>query len=75
MNLWPFNRRPTAPEPALHPDGHEDGATARQQASEDLASVRSNWPEVHRVARSLRELREHNHFAEQIEHIFQGGRP
>lgn len=49
------------------------GAEARAQAEERLAEARERWPEVNRVSKSLRDLRERNHFAEQIQHIFEGG--
>lgn len=50
------------------------GTEARQAAEQNLADARDRWPEVNRVSKSLRELRERNHFAEQLQHIFEGGR-
>lgn len=60
---WPFRRR-------TPPTG---GAEAHERAAADLADQRSRQPEVVRVAASLRELRERNHFAEQVRQIFLGG--
>jgi len=59
------------PSPAI-PTG---GAVAHKRAEENLAAQVSQQPEVTRVAESLRELRERNHFALQIRLIFQGGHP
>lgn len=59
---WPWSR--------IKPSG---GAQARKQADANLAEAHSNWPEVKRVSRSLRELREHNHFADQLGFIMRGG--
>lgn len=49
------------------------GTRARREAEANLDKTRAHWPEVHEVAQSLRDLRERNHFAEQILHIFEGG--
>lgn len=49
-----------------------DGQDARRRASADLEEAKARWPEVVRVAASLRDLRERNHFALQIRMIFQG---
>ena len=38
-----------------------------RQAEEQLAAVRERASEVHRLAQSLRAMRERNHFAEIIE--------
>lgn len=61
---WPWTRFPK----------QTGGEEARVEAESSLAETREPWPEVTRVAQSLRDLRERNHFAEQIESIFQGGR-
>jgi hypothetical protein len=49
------------------------GAAARKRAQVSLAAQQAQQPEVTRVADSLRQLRERNHFAAQIRLIFQGG--
>jgi hypothetical protein len=50
----------------------KDGQAARRRAYADLATAEARWPEVNRVAESLRDLRERNHFALQVRMIFQG---
>jgi hypothetical protein len=49
-----------------------DGSLAREHAQRTLEHTKSRWPEVHAVTSSLRDLRERNHFAEQIEAIMRG---
>jgi hypothetical protein len=49
------------------------GAAAHKRAEVSLAAQQAQQPEVTRVAESLRQLRERNHFAAQIRLIFQGG--
>lgn len=49
-----------------------EGAKAREAAQKHLRETREQWPEVNRVAASLRELRARNGFAEQLNYIFQG---
>lgn len=63
--MWQFLKR-------FSPPNENDGAEAHRQAKVDLADARSKWPEVSRTAKSLRELRQRNHFAEQISLIFHG---
>lgn len=60
---WPWRRkkRPT------------DGTAARRDAQESLDDAVARWPEVIRVATSLRQLRRENGFREQIEYLFEGG--
>lgn len=58
--IWPWSRRPRAcPSP--------EAKQAHNRAVEDLQAAQDQWPEVHRVVESLRELRRRNHFAESIE--------
>lgn len=64
----PGHDRPPQPTPEAH-----QGTEAVRQALDNLGTARARWPEVHAVTTSLRELRERNHFAEQIQHIFEGG--
>lgn len=66
---WPWS----PPEPKVEATEVESGQHAREQAQSHLDEVQSRWPEVHRVSRSLRDLRERNHFADQIQNIFEGG--
>lgn len=49
-----------------------DGRDAREEAVANLASAHAKWPEVNRVSQSLRELRERNHFSDQVRLIFRG---
>ena len=62
MKWWPWSRKPTS-------DG---GSAARRQAEERLEEVRAQWPEVHRVSGSLRDLRRRNGFSEQLTYILRG---
>lgn len=62
----PFRRKKTPPH---------GGQDARRRATADLAAAQARWPEVTRVAESLRDLRERNHFAAQVRLIFLGGNP
>ena len=48
------------------------GEQAHVEATANLAEAAAAWPEVKRVAKSLRELRERNHFASQISLIYRG---
>lgn len=57
MRRWPWTRRWT---------GGED---ARREAMEHLKETNARWPEVNAVAASLRDLRQRNHFAEQLQYI------
>ena len=50
-----------------------EGASALREAREQLRETEAQWPEVRTVASSLRDIRERNHFASQIEYIFKGG--
>lgn len=51
-----------------------EAAAAKQDAAASLDEARGRWTAVRQVAGSLRELRERNHFAEQIERIMRGER-
>lgn len=55
-----------------NPDDLTDAERARASALLNLAHAESRGPEVTRLARSLKELRERNHFAAQIERLIQG---
>lgn len=72
MKWTPWRRRPQTP-PTSAP-AHTGGAAAHRRAEVGLAHQRAQQPEVARVARSLRELRERNHFAETIAATFREGR-
>ena len=54
-------------------DRDDSGLEALQAANRHLAEAQAQWPEVRRVAASLRELRERNNFAESIELVMRGG--
>ncbi len=70
---WPWSREPQV---ARRDDpSSASGTEARERAEIDLAESQARWPEVNTVARSLRELRERNHFADQLEFIFRGSQP
>lgn len=43
---------------------------ALEDADKHLQEVKKRTPEVHAIAKSLREIREKNHFAEQLQVIF-----
>lgn len=66
-----FRRRP--PSPPRASDTHTGGEAAHRHARLGLIQQQAQQPEVDRVAESLRELRQRNHFAAQIRLIFQGG--
>ena len=72
MNWTIWKRRKTPPIKAT---AHTGGAAAHRRAEAGLARQRAQQSEVSRVAESLRELRERNHFAAQIRLIFQGEDP
>lgn len=61
---WPWRR---------HDGIGADSADAHREAAEHLKEATARWPEVRRVSKSLRDLRERNHFAAQIEMIFREG--
>lgn len=71
---WPWSLEPQVC--VRHDDpSSASGTEARERAEIDLAESQARWPEVNTVARSLRELRERNHFAEQIQYTFRGSKP
>lgn len=63
-------QRPVPPQEVL-----SEAEKAHKKALDDLTAVRARGPEVSRVSQSLAALRERNHFAAQIQHMFYGGRP
>jgi len=67
---WRLHRDQPAPR---NPATNTGGAAARTRAEAGLARQKAQQPEVTRVAESLRDLRERNHFAAQIRLIFLGG--
>jgi hypothetical protein len=60
---WPWNRRD---------ERGSDGTAARIEATESLREAHERWPEVLKVAASLREVRERNHFGDRVRIIYQG---
>lgn len=59
---WPWRKR----------EDTSEGVRARREATAHLAQAHARWPEVTRVSQSLRELRERNHFGQQVALIFKG---
>lgn len=51
-------------------DTVEDLSEHRKQAERALAEAQRRQPEVSRISRSLREMRQKNHFAELIQQTF-----
>jgi len=51
----------------------EDAEKALKDASANLRRVKARSPEVSEVAKKLREMRERNHFAEQLQVIIDYG--
>jgi hypothetical protein len=51
--------------------GLEESEKALREADQNLEEVKSRDEEVHEVAESLKVLRERNHFAEQLQLIFE----
>lgn len=66
MRLWKTRR-----EVARRAD---EAARAREHAEAQLERIRAETPMYAALARSLRELRERNHFAESIAATFREGR-
>ena len=48
------------------------GAHARKAAQASLQDQIAQWPDVLEVSASLRKMRQHNHFAEQVEKVWKG---
>ena len=57
---WPFSREA------------QEAQDLRESAEEGLSEARRQKVEVERVSRSLRDLRERNHFADHIERLITG---
>jgi hypothetical protein len=53
--------------------GHPDAQKAVQEAKEHLATVKARTPEVHAIAEASKELRRKNHFAIDLQTMFEGG--
>lgn len=53
-------------------DPHTDANEALREANANLVKAKSQDKEVTEVVTSLRTLREHNHFAEQLRSIMKG---
>lgn len=64
---WPWTKRIAHAE--THREHKNEGAEARRAAEEHLEEARAQWPEVNRVAASLRDLRRRNGFSEQLIYI------
>lgn len=59
---WPWSRD--------EPRAKSEATEAREKADDDLADAKALWPEVRRVSKSLRELREKNHFGASVAVLF-----
>lgn len=59
--------------PWRKPKGNVKSQQAVLDATQSLRKVRDREPEVHAVAKALKEIRERNHFAEQLNALL-GGR-
>lgn len=57
--------------------GSEDAQKALEEAHESLRKVQKRSKEVSAISNALKEMRERNHFSEQMEEIFvrYGGSP
>lgn len=54
--------------------GQVEAQKAIKDAAESLERVKARDPEVRAVSKVLRNIRENNHFAEQLQSIISGGR-
>lgn len=50
-----------------------DAEKAVREAKKNLAAVKARDPEVHRVAEESKRLRRENHFAQDLQQLFEGG--
>lgn len=71
MRWWPFWRKYT-PQPTTEArqavaEAVQSGETTQQGLTHEL----ERWPEVHRVAKSLRDAHTRNHFSEAIEKLME----
>lgn len=62
--MWPFRRDKRA---------EKESQQAVLEAVESLRDVTSRNKEVHTVSKTLKDIRERNHFAEQLRAIMEGG--
>jgi hypothetical protein len=63
--MWPFRKKATV--------NMKESQKAILAATQNLRQTRERGPEVSRVAQTLQDIRERNHFAEQL-HSILGGR-
>lgn len=54
--------------------GQPKAKKAIQDAAESLERVKAREPEVRAISQVLKNIREQNHFAEQLQSIISGGR-
>lgn len=66
---WPWHHESEKPDGLVALEEAEENLA---EAEEHLAEAKAQWPEVHEVSRSLRQIRERNHFGEAIEKIMRG---
>lgn len=53
--------------------GYVKSQQAVRDAARSLERVKARNPEVHEVSKTLKDIRERNHFAEQLQVIMEGG--
>jgi hypothetical protein len=61
--MWPFRR---------HPSKIKESQQAILDATATLQRVQERGPEVRAVSKTLKEIRERNHFADQLRTIMEG---
>lgn len=64
--MWPFRKKVTR--------NMKESTQAILDATGKLRRTQERGPEVSRVSNVLKDIRERNHFAEQLQSILEGGR-
>lgn len=64
--MWPFRKKATR--------NMKESQQAILDATNTLRRVQERDPEVHAISKTLKDIRERNHFAEQLR-VIMGGRP
>ena len=62
---WPWQREPDDPLDT-------ESGRALLEAEEGLAEVQEQWPQVHELTSTLRELQRRNHFGQSIAKLMRG---
>jgi hypothetical protein len=63
--MWPFGRK--------RRESMTESQKAVKEATQSLKRVQERDPEVRAVSKTLKDIRERNHFAEQLKIIMEGG--